>query len=298
MSYKLVVSPTRTKPKTQSTRTSEFEGLLQILGTNFSVITVLLVGACLQTVIVLTVRDYRYALLPAFIALSWRLINSILIAYNVKANPYMKDVFLGRASTIVPDQEGTIDSDKRQQVVILLLGAKTNHAFGIFGGQFNQVFNWLKKMNNQFDSENAPEGFLGQTSYNRKDERGALEFSIISYWRSIEDLHAYAHSPLHREAWLWWEKTLKQNDCVGINHEIFEAPAGHWENIYANFQPTGLGSISVLRKGDKLEGGVIDDEWITPLVDIRKGKLSKSSARLGRDPTKYDVDRPSGEMYG
>ena len=298
MSYKLVVPATRTKPKTQSTRTSDFEGLLQILGTNFSIVTILLVGACLQTLIVLTVRDYRYALLPAFIALSLRLINSILIAYNIKQNPYMEGVFPGRASTIMPDEEGTIDSDKRQKVAILLLGAKTNHPFGIFGSQFTELFNWFKKMDVEFNAERAPKGFLGQTSFNRKDERGALEFSMISYWRSIEDLHAYAHGPLHREAWLWWEKTLKQNDCVGINHEIFEAPPGHWENVYVNFQPTGLGSTSVLKKGDKLEGGVIDDEWIAPLVDVRKGKLSKSSARLGRDQTKYDVDRPFGEMYG
>ena len=42
---------------------------------------------------------------------------------------------------------------------------------------------------------------------------------------------------------------------------------------------------------------MIDDEWIIPLVDARKGKLAKSSARLGRDPIKYDADRPNAAAY-
>ena len=42
---------------------------------------------------------------------------------------------------------------------------------------------------------------------------------------------------------------------------------------------------------------MIDDEWIIPLVDASKGKLAKSSARLGRDPIKYDADRPNAAAY-
>lgn len=60
---------------------------------------------------------------------------------------------------------------------------------------------------------------------------------FLSYWRSIEDLHAFAHAPLHREAWTWWEKTIKAHGFIGVNHEIYEADRGHWENVYVNFQP-------------------------------------------------------------
>lgn len=195
----------------------------------------------------------------------------------------------------MPDEDGKLD-DERQKVTILLLGAKSNHPFGIFAPRFKEMGSWLQKMTEGFEKE-PPNGFLGQTAWERKDENGAREFNFISYWRSVEDLHEYAHSPLHREAWQWWERTLKENDYLGINHEIFEANPGHWENVYVNFQPTGMGATTVLRKGDKLEGGVVDDEWIVPLVDARRGKLAKSSARLGRDPIKYDADRPNATAY-
>lgn len=139
---------------------------------------------------------------------------------------------------------------------------------------------------------------LGQTSWTRKDERGAMEFVFISYWRSIEDLHAYAHGPLHRQAWVWWEKTLKQHDFLGINHEIYEAEKGHWENVYVNFQPTGLGATTYLRRGDgSVEDGKVGDEWISPLVQANKGPLRSSTGRLGRSATKYDADRPNEGVY-
>ena len=55
---------------------------------------------------------------------------------------------------------------------------------------------------------------------------------------------------------------------LGINHEIYAADPGQWENIYANFQPTGLGATTYLRRGDKLQGGFLEDAWISPLVSF------------------------------
>ena len=127
---------------------------------------------------------------------------------------------MGRRSVFVPDEDGNI-TDERQNVVILLLGAKSNHPFGLFAPRFMELGGWLQKMSKQFDEANPPKGFLGQTSWERKDENGGREFNFISYWRSIEDLHDYAHSPLHKEAWMWWEKTLKENNAMGINVSSF-----------------------------------------------------------------------------
>lgn len=111
--------------------------------------------------------------------------------------------------------------------------------------------------------------------------------------------HAFAHAPLHRDAWTWWEKTIKAHNFIGVNHEIYEAEAGHWENIYLNFQPTGLGATTYLRKGEggKVEGGNVAEEWIGPLVDARRGKMRSSAGRLGRGATKLDEGRPMGEVY-
>lgn len=126
-----------------------------------------------------------------------------------------------------------------------------------------------------------------------------MEFVFISYWRDIESLHTFAHGPLHRQAWLWWEKTIKLHDFIGINHEIYEAEPGHWENMYANFQPTGLGATTYLHRGNgEVEGGRVGDEWISPLIDASKGRFKASTGRLGMEATKFDRDRPDGDVYG
>jgi hypothetical protein len=49
--------------------------------------------------------------------------------------------------------------------------------------------------------------------------------------------------------------------------------AKNWESIYVNCQPTGLGTTSYLKKGDKLVTGVVADEWISLVVDASEGKL-------------------------
>ena len=132
--------------------------------------------------------------------------------------------------------------------------------------------------------------------FTRKDERGGLEFIFLSYWRSLSDLHEFAHAPLHRDSWLWWEKGLKEHDVVGISHEVYEAAPGHFENAYVNFQPTALGGTTYLRRMDgKFEGGELKDEWVSPLVDAKRGRLASMSGRLGWAPTAHDGRRPGGE---
>jgi hypothetical protein len=95
-------------------------------------------------------------------------------------------------------------------------------------------------------------------------------------------MHAFAHSPLEHEVWDYWNCTAKSHDFLGFHHEVYEAEAKHWENVYANFQPTGLGATSYLKRADgKLGVGEEADEWVSPLLPANKGKLSTSSGRLG-----------------
>lgn len=73
------------------------------------------------------------------------------------------------------------------------------------------------------------------------DDSNSLATLNVTYWQSIEQLHAYAQSPAHREGWAWWDEYRKQHNAVGIYHETYFAPAGQWETIYENCMPTGLG---------------------------------------------------------
>ena len=63
----------------------------------------------------------------------------------------------------------------------------------------------------------------------------------LSYWENVESLHAFAQGPAHRAGWDWWNRTEKQLAHIGIMHDVYAAPKGHWENIYLNFRPFGMG---------------------------------------------------------
>jgi hypothetical protein len=107
----------------------------------------------------------------------------------------------------------------------------------------------------------------------------------VQYWRSIEDLHAFAHGPLHRAGWDWWDRTVKHHPHLAIYHEVYAVDSKSWEAIYTNCEPTGLGATSYLRKRDKLVNWVAEEEeeWISPLVDARRGKLRTMMGRVGKE---------------
>ena len=141
------------------------------------------------------------------------------------------------------------------------------------------------------------EAVLGQTQFTRKDANGATENLFISYWRSIECVHAYAHSPLHREAWLWWDKTLSAHKHIGFMHEVFEAPKGMWEGVYINFQPVLLGATTYLKRGGKTEAGEVNDEWVSGLLDANRGRLRTSNGRRGMTGEDTDKDKFGKNYY-
>jgi hypothetical protein len=134
---------------------------------------------------------------------------------------------------------------------------------------------------------------LGQTAFIRKDANGANENVLISYWRSLDDVHRYAHGPTHREAWRWWDATLKEHNHIGFMHEVFEADRGMWESVYINFQPTLSGATTFLKRGGKMVGGEVKEEWVSPLLDANKGILRSSNGRRGEKNKKERV----GDMF-
>lgn len=140
---------------------------------------------------------------------------------------------------------------------------------------------------------------LGMTKFVRKDANGATENMSISYWRSIEHVHAYAHGPVHTEAWRWWDKTLSAHKHIGFMHEVFEAPKSMWEGIYINFQPTLMGATTFLKRKDanKTEAGKVSDEWVSGLLDANRGRLRTSNGRRGLTGDDADRDKFGKNYY-
>lgn len=81
--------------------------------------------------------------------------------------------------------------------------------------------------------ENA---FLGRTTLS------------VQYWRSPEQLHAYANMKdgLHLPAWKAFYRAAAGNTAVGIFHETYVIRNNSHECIYANMPAFGLGAAGEL----------------------------------------------------
>jgi hypothetical protein len=66
--------------------------------------------------------------------------------------------------------------------------------------------------------------------------------ATIQYWRSFEDLHAYAHArdAKHLPAWAAYNRAVKGNGSVGVWHETYQVASGGYECIYVNMPLWGL----------------------------------------------------------
>lgn len=88
-------------------------------------------------------------------------------------------------------------------------------------------------------SEKPESGFLGS--------EGRFG-TIVQYWRSFEQLEAYAkdRSGLHYPVWKEFNTKVKNSNSVGIWHETYIVRAGDYECIYHNMPPYGLGKVGKL----------------------------------------------------
>lgn len=250
----------------------------------------MLLGAFLQTLLIILPISSFYVITPTLTLLAIRLINTMLITYEVIPNPYLQSISAKKTTVQLPDLDGEFGKSGSEKIAVLLLGAKSNHPLGIFAPDFKTVGGLLSSMTKELENDPQQDsGFLGQTGFTRKAENGANEFVMISYWRSLGDVHRYAHGETHRDAWRWWEKTIKSHNYIGFMHEVYEADKGMWEGVYINFQPTLAGVTTILKKDGKLVGGEVGDQWISPLLEA-KGELRTSNGRRGMKDKKEVVE--------
>jgi hypothetical protein len=65
---------------------------------------------------------------------------------------------------------------------------------------------------------------------------------MVQYWRSFEQLHAYAHAgdKQHLPAWAAFNRKVGGNGSVGVFHETYSVRAGEYESVYVNMPRFGL----------------------------------------------------------
>jgi len=73
---------------------------------------------------------------------------------------------------------------------------------------------------------------------------------LIQYWRSIEQLLAYAKNrdAEHLPAWQAFNKSIGTDGSVGIWHETYIVSDKKYETVYSNMPPFGLGKAGTLVK--------------------------------------------------
>ena len=72
---------------------------------------------------------------------------------------------------------------------------------------------------------------------------------IVQYWRSFEQLEAYARTRdrQHWPAWAAFNKRVgASRGDVGIWHETYQVRAGEYETVYSGMPPFGLGTAGKL----------------------------------------------------
>ena len=77
---------------------------------------------------------------------------------------------------------------------------------------------------------------------------GLSGVTMVQYWRSHEQLQAYATSRdgQHLTAWRDFNRAIGTNGDVGIWHETYLVGPGQHESIYVNMPPYGLGRAGQL----------------------------------------------------
>ena len=120
------------------------------------------------------------------------------------------------------------------EFVVFLIGMRVNHLL--------LVHKWLPvaaAMTRMLAELRAhPEiGFLHAEMW------GGRTSMMVQYWRSIEQLLAYARNreAEHLPAWRAFNRAVGSNGSVGIWHETYLVGPGRYEVFYGNMPPFGLG---------------------------------------------------------
>ena len=122
------------------------------------------------------------------------------------------------------------------EFVVFLIGMRVNRWWKI--RQWLRVARAMPRMLREL-GEHPELGFLGAESWFGRTT------VMVSYWRSMDHLLAYAKSKSHAHlpAWRSFNKLVGTNGDVGIWHETYRSRPGDYESVYANMPLFGLGKV-------------------------------------------------------
>lgn len=129
---------------------------------------------------------------------------------------------------------GRYTTGNSEDIVVFIIGMRVNKPLAIH--KWLPVFISMPGMIKELYTNKEKLGFLSMESY-----FGLRTTAMIQYWRSTDELLAYARSEKHLAAWKNFNQKTRNNDAVGVYHETYPISKGHYESIYVNMPPYGLG---------------------------------------------------------
>jgi len=131
-------------------------------------------------------------------------------------------------------QAGRVAASMEGDFVVFVIGMRVNQLWAVH--KWAPVLRAMPRMLRELFAKRDlgmmhAEYFLGW--------RGAM---VLQYWRSYEQLHAYAHArdKAHLPAWAAFNQAARGNQAVGIYHESYLMTPGSHESVYANMPLFGL----------------------------------------------------------
>jgi len=247
--------------------------------------TWLAIGAFIQSGLFLALG--RISLFIPIVYLLSKTISSLLMTKGIIANPYMANVLPGKFSAQMPNNDGSYGPlPASKSVTVFLLGARSNHPMGILAPNFKEVGEAMAAMQKDIAARAEEYDFLGSSSWLGAERASGNDIMNVMYFSSPEGLHKFAHDDLHLKTWSKYAKMYAEAPHFSIWHEVFTAPAGKWETIYANSHPTLFGAASAPVKTEK---GTV---WQSTVVDASRGVLKSSRGRMG------NTDGLENDKYG
>lgn len=127
---------------------------------------------------------------------------------------------------------GRFTSANESEIVIFIIGMRVNKWWAVH--KWGPVFKAMPPMIRELYM-NKELGCLSMETF-----LGLRSTLMVQYWRSAEDLLAYAKGQKHSTAWGNFNKKVGNSDAVGIYHETYVVAKGHSESIYGNMPAFGL----------------------------------------------------------
>lgn len=123
------------------------------------------------------------------------------------------------------------------EAVVFLIGMRFNKLWKIH--KWFPVVMAMPRMLREL--EQKPD--LGLLGYHQWFGRTVI---LLQYWRSVEQLNAYAKSrdSAHLPAWRAFNRAVGKSGDVGVWHETYLIKEGNYETIYVNMPPFGLGKAT------------------------------------------------------